>query len=71
MRSEFGANYADDLVQQVRDLEEDFYRSTAHMTAPDISSMGEQAAADFRAAHPGIPEEIVEAFAWCYTYDYK
>jgi hypothetical protein len=71
VRSELGVRYTDELMLQVHDLEEDFYKSTAYMTAPDITAMGERAAAEFRASHPEIPDAIVEAFAWCYTYDYK
>lgn len=67
----FGSEGAADLLPQVRALEDDFYASDAHQTAPDLVSMGEAAANRFRELHPEIPEEAVQALAWCYTFDYK
>lgn len=59
------------LVQQVHSLEEDFYRSNAYLTAPDLATMGAVAAGEFRQGHPDISDDAVAALAWCYTYDYK
>ncbi|MDE0547408.1 hypothetical protein [Microbacterium sp. C7(2022)] len=67
----FGFARAIDLLPQVHELEEDFFRSNAHITAPDLQSMGGQAADEFRSAHPEVTEDAVQALAWCYTYDYK
>ncbi len=69
--AEFGEGSAVGLLPQVRALEEDFYRSNANHTAPDLVTMGEQAAAEFRSVHPEVAEDAVQALAWCYTYDFK
>ncbi len=60
-----------DLVHAVHRLEDDFYRSDARLTADDLVLMGEQAAAEFRALHPEVGEDAVQALKWCYTYDFK
>jgi hypothetical protein len=59
------------LTAIVKALENDFYRSEAHATASNLSEMKDIATSDFRRLHPGLPEIIAEAFAWCYTFDYK
>lgn len=68
---EYGDDRAAGFLHQVHSLEEDFYRSTAHLTAPDLRAMGVQAANEFRARHPDISDEAVAALSWCYTYDFK
>ena len=68
---EFGDPDWLDLLVRVRRLEDDFYRSSARLEVPDLHEMGQQAAADFRALHPEISEDAVQALAWCYTYDHK
>lgn len=67
----FGEAVALDLLPQLRRLEEDFYLSTAYNTAPDLMTMGDQAADDFRRMHPEIGDEAVEALVWCYVWDWK
>lgn len=59
------------VLAQLRDLESDFYLSKAHESVPGLSSMGDQAAAEFRQLHPEVEEEAVLAFRWCYTFDWK
>lgn len=71
LTSTFGSARAIELLPRVRELEEEFYRSNAHLTAPDLQSMGAQAAGEFHSAHPEVTEDAVQALAWCYTYDYK
>jgi len=66
-----GADVAVELMPRVRELEDDFYASNARWVASDLVDMGNRATADFREKHPEISTEAVEAFAWCYTYDYK
>ena len=68
---EFGAAAAPDVLAEVRRLEDDFYASEASNVAPDLQTMGEQAAAEFRSKHPEVGEEAVRALAWSYTYDFK
>jgi hypothetical protein len=67
----FGEPLALDLLPVLRVLEDDFYASTAHSTAPTLAEMGDQAAADFRWLHPEVSEDAVQALAWCYTFDFK
>jgi hypothetical protein len=67
----FGSEKAADLLPQVRALENDFYGSDAHLTAPDLVSMVEVASNRFRELHPDVPEGAVLALRWCYTFDYK
>lgn len=69
--SALGKAKAIELLPRVRVLEEEFYRSNAHLTAPDMQSMGELAAREFRSAHPELTEDAIQALAWCYTYDFK
>jgi hypothetical protein len=68
---EFGEEVGLDLLQQIRLLEADFYRSEVWISAPDLLAMGDQAAAEFRALHPEVGEDAVRALAWCYMFDYK
>lgn len=67
----FGEDTALDLLPRVKECEDSFYLSGARFSAPDLISMGEQAAAEFRGIHPEISQEAVRALTWCYTYDYK
>ena len=69
--AEIGANEAVDLLPRIRAVEEDFYRSDAHLTAPTTELMGQLAARRFREIHPEISEDAVSALAWCYTFDFK
>ena len=52
-------------------LYDEFYESDARQTAHDLVEMGSEAADRFRQLHPEIEEAAVDAFIWCYTYDYK
>jgi hypothetical protein len=65
---EFGTAGAAELLPWLRDLEDDFFASDARPVAPDLVTMGEPAAEDFRRKHPEISDEAVEALAWCYTF---
>ena len=67
----FGEDAALDLVPRVKALKDSFFMSEAKWTAPDLVTMGNQAAAEFREIHPEISEEAVQDLAWCYTYAYK
>lgn len=59
----FGSVKAADLLPRIHALEAAFYRSNANYTAPDLVTMGEQAAAEFRGLHPEGAEEAMYAFA--------
>lgn len=71
VESAFGTNVATELVPVVRSLEEDFYRSEAHLTAVDLDSMAAEASRRFKQRHPEVSDEAIAALAWCYTFDYK
>ena len=59
------------LLPLVKLLEDDFYSSDARFVAADPQEMHNLASKDFRQKHPTIAGEIVDAFAWCYTFDFK
>lgn len=67
----FGGDVAARLLPIVKRLEDDFYQSDARLAADDLSAMATRASDDFRNKHPGVPDDIVKAFAWCYTFDFK
>ncbi len=54
-----------------RTLVQEFYASDARLTAVDLQEMGSVAMAEFRARHPRVSEDALQALAWCYTYDFK
>lgn len=66
-----GEEAASQLLPLVKTLEADFYSSNARLVASNLQEMHEMASADFRQKHPMVADEIVEAFAWCYTFDFK
>ena len=68
---EFGEERGLDLLLMVRSLEADFYRSDAHLTEPNLRAMTARAAEDFRARHPHASAALVDALAWCYSFDNK
>lgn len=68
---EFGEARGLDLLAAVRALETDFFMSGAHLTEPDLRAMTDLAAAEFRSRHPNVPSAVVDALAWCYSFDYK
>lgn len=59
------------LATVIKGLEEDFYKSQAHLTAKNLCEMKVIAFSDFKRLHPELPEDIANAFAWCYTFDYR
>lgn len=58
-------------IPVLKDLEQEFYSTNARLVAADLSEMGEIAVAQFRAKYPALPAQIAEAFAWCYTFDFR
>ena len=67
----FGEKDTAKLLPLIRTLKEDFYASDAHVVAASLQEMGNMASEDFKRKHPGVAEDIVKAFAWCYTFDFK
>ena len=69
--AQYGSVVGRQLTEIVHALENDFYRSDAYLTAPDLEAMGRQSVDNFTSRHPELPHEIAEALAWCYTFDYR
>lgn len=67
----FGDARAQDLIPILRQLEDEFYESDAKFTVADLAEMGDKAATRFRQLHPELTQDAIEAFAWCYSYDFK
>ena len=67
----FGADVAARLLPIIKQLEDDFYESNARFKAADLPQMGTLASDDFRKKHPCVSDQIVQALAWCYTFDFK
>lgn len=71
VKRRFGSEAGGRLLPLLNALAEDFYATNARYVAADLAEMGDMAAADFKAKYPALPAEVAEAFAWCYTFDYK
>ncbi len=67
----FGEQDAVKLLPLIKSLEEDFYASDAQLVAANLQEMEKLASEHFKRKHPTAAEEIVKAFAWCYTFDFK
>lgn len=67
----FGTEIATKLLPVIKSLEDDFYSSDARFIAADLHEMELLSSAQFRKKYPTIADEIVKAFAWCYTFDFK
>jgi hypothetical protein len=67
----YGAEAAAKWLPILHALEDDFYASTARYTAKDLQEMSEVASEEFRKGHPEVEETVVQALAWCYTFDFK
>ncbi len=67
----FGSEVSAKLLPLIKSLESDFYLSDARLIAPNLQEMGRLASGQFKQKHPKVSDEIVKAFAWCYTFDFK
>jgi hypothetical protein len=67
----FGKDVAAELLPLIKSLEVDFNSSDARFAAANFQEMPKQASEQFKQKYPGIADEIVKAFAWCYTFDFK
>lgn len=67
----FGQDAVTKLLLTIRKLEAEFYASDARYVAADIAEMGKLASTQFQEKYPRLPKAAVDAFAWCYTWDYK
>ncbi|QDU55659.1 hypothetical protein [Aeoliella mucimassa] len=59
------------LMPMIKRHEQEFYESKAHVVAMSLLEMKSMAIDDFQRKYPSLPESIAQAFAWCYTFDYK
>ncbi len=71
VRTAFEPSLAEELLVQLKLVEQDFYRSDAWSKATDLHEMASLARMDFASLRPEAPPELSEVFAWCYTFDYK
>ena len=71
LMNHFGDKIASELLSIVKFLAVEYDASEAKYTAPNLVEMGRLASEDFRRKYPEIPDEIVQALEWCYTFDYK
>ena len=67
----FGKEDAVELLTVLHRLENEFFESDAVHVAPDLTTMGDRAAAEFRHRHPELSDDAVAALRWCYTFTYK
>lgn len=67
----FGEETSTKLLPLIKALANDFYSSDARLVAADLQEMEKLASEQFRQKYPTVPDEIVKAFAWCYTFDFK
>lgn len=71
LAKQFGHETAAKLLPVIKALDEDFYTSDARLVAADLQEMEKLASEQFRRRHPAVAEDIVKAFSWCYTFDFK
>jgi hypothetical protein len=69
VEARFGQHRASELLAVILAMMDEFYAADA-MSA-DLVEMGAQAAAQFRAKHPEVPDDVLKAMAWCYTFDLR
>jgi hypothetical protein len=67
----YGAESAKKWLPVLHALENEFYASNARYTSENLQEMLEAASEDFKKKHPQIEDAVVQALAWCYTFDYK
>jgi len=71
LAAHFGEDVAAELVPLIKSLQGDFYSSDSRFVTANFHEMEKHASEQFRRKHPGIADEIVQAFAWCYMCDFK
>ena len=67
----FGKENPENLLSIIKALEDDFYKSDARFTAENLQEMAKLSSEHFRKKYPDIADKIINAFSWCYTFDYK
>lgn len=66
-----GEDIAAKVLPLIKTLANDFYSSDARLVAANLQEMEKLASDHFKRKYPAVAEEIVKAFAWCYTFDFK
>jgi len=66
-----GRAKAHELLPQLHELKDDFYRSKAWKVASELEDMAKMAATEFQPRHPELSEEAVRALAVCYVWHHK
>lgn len=71
LANHFGNAVAAKLLPLIKSLENDFYSSHARFVAANLQEAEKLASEQFKRKYPGVSDEIVKVFAWCYTFDFK
>ncbi len=66
----FGIDIGARIIPLIKSLEEEFNSSDA-WKAGDLQEVAKIAEEDFKSKYPDLPDTIVQAFSWCYTWDWK
>lgn len=69
--SRFGVGAAAELLPAIKSLIDEFYLSDAKFTAANLIEMGRIATEEFKAKRPEIADQVLQAFSWCYTFDFR
>ena len=69
INSHYGEARAARLLPLLRLVIDDFYASDAAIRVPGMKAMVSRAKEEFAIRYPSSPPEIVEALAWCYSFD--
>jgi len=67
----FGAETASELLPELGQLLDEFYKSDAKYRASNLMEMGQMAIEDFKTKYPDVRDDVLNALAWCYTFDFK
>ncbi len=67
----FGDQGAKHLLPVIKQLEDDYYSSKAHLIDGSLQEMEELASKDFIKLYPAVAPEIVKCFAWCHSFDFR
>jgi len=71
VRRHFGDAAASTILPLLKSLEDDFYSSDARLVASSLQEMEKLSSRHFKQKYPDVADEIVKAFARCYTFDFK
>lgn len=69
--SRYGEAVSLEILPMIRQLHNDFYATDAIDRVADHGEMLDVAAVEFRARHPEISADAVDALKWCMSWDYR